>query len=231
MKISFTLAGAAVLIAATTGLAQANSTTVSSLSAFNANTTGQTTTGFTTSCTPAPCFENYDPSLTVNGITFTSNSGAGVNVNSAHFYGPDDLPNAYLVNPFTPPPDGPSDLVLTISLPTAVTAFGLDFSSLFSSTTVTFTLSNGFSDAVNTDNADTHFKTQFLGFLSTIPFNTITLSVPNIDDPDQTSYVVADVITATATTPLPAALPLFATGLGALGLAGLRRKKRKAQAA
>ena len=32
------------------------------------------------------------------------------------------------------------------------------------------------------------------------------------------------------TTPLPAALPLFATGLGALGLLGWRRK-RKAQAA
>jgi hypothetical protein len=27
-------------------------------------------------------------------------------------------------------------------------------------------------------------------------------------------------------TPLPAALPLFATGLGALGLLGLRRKRR-----
>jgi hypothetical protein len=33
-----------------------------------------------------------------------------------------------------------------------------------------------------------------------------------------------------AVTPLPAALPLFATGLGALGLLGWRRK-RKAQAA
>jgi hypothetical protein len=33
-----------------------------------------------------------------------------------------------------------------------------------------------------------------------------------------------------ATTPLPAALPLFASGLGALGLLGWRRK-RKAQAA
>jgi hypothetical protein len=33
----------------------------------------------------------------------------------------------------------------------------------------------------------------------------------------------------TAATPVPAALPLFATGLGALGLLGWRRK-RKAQA-
>jgi len=35
--------------------------------------------------------------------------------------------------------------------------------------------------------------------------------------------------TATApTTPLPATLPLFATGLGAFGLLGWRRKKRAA---
>jgi hypothetical protein len=30
-----------------------------------------------------------------------------------------------------------------------------------------------------------------------------------------------------ATTPLPAALPLFATGIGALGLLGWRRKKNR----
>jgi hypothetical protein len=36
---------------------------------------------------------------------------------------------------------------------------------------------------------------------------------------------------ATATTPVPAALPLFATGLGALGLLGRRRKKKAAASA
>jgi hypothetical protein len=35
-------------------------------------------------------------------------------------------------------------------------------------------------------------------------------------------------VTANSATPLPAALPLFATGLGALGLAGWRRKKKAA---
>jgi len=33
-------------------------------------------------------------------------------------------------------------------------------------------------------------------------------------------------VTETVVTPLPAALPLFATGLGALGLLGWRRKKK-----
>jgi plastocyanin len=36
------------------------------------------------------------------------------------------------------------------------------------------------------------------------------------------------VITVTAATPLPAALPLFATGLGAMGLLGWRRKRKNA---
>ena len=47
-------------------------------------------------------------------------------------------------------------------------------------------------------------------------------------------YVLrADTITetlATSAKPLPAALPLFATGLGALGLLGWRRKRKAAAA-
>ena len=37
------------------------------------------------------------------------------------------------------------------------------------------------------------------------------------------------ITSALATTPLPAALPLFAGGLGALGLSGWRRKKKLAE--
>jgi hypothetical protein len=40
------------------------------------------------------------------------------------------------------------------------------------------------------------------------------------------SGVVFDVVVAASATPLPAALPLFATGLGALGLLGWRRKRK-----
>jgi hypothetical protein len=44
------------------------------------------------------------------------------------------------------------------------------------------------------------------------------------------TFADGKVIASTAATPLPAALPLFATGIGALGLIGWRRK-RKAQVA
>jgi hypothetical protein len=58
-----------------------------------------------------------------------------------------------------------------------------------------------------------------------LTFNQVTLSDLNQGnfEVDNFSYVAA------AATPLPAALPLFATGLGGLGLLGWRRK-RKAQA-
>jgi hypothetical protein len=45
---------------------------------------------------------------------------------------------------------------------------------------------------------------------------------------DQPSLMIGAVVESLATTPLPAALPLFAGGLGALGLLGLRRKRKAA---
>jgi hypothetical protein len=46
--------------------------------------------------------------------------------------------------------------------------------------------------------------------------------------PDGTGYLIVDY--SDVPTPLPAALPLFATGLGALGLLGWRRKRKNAAA-
>jgi hypothetical protein len=49
------------------------------------------------------------------------------------------------------------------------------------------------------------------------------------DDPDGVPVGTFDVSGVSAT-PLPAALPLFATGLGALGLLGWRRRRKNAAA-
>jgi hypothetical protein len=46
---------------------------------------------------------------------------------------------------------------------------------------------------------------------------------------DTGGFEVADISATLIATPLPAALPLFATGLGALGLLGWRRKRRVAR--
>jgi hypothetical protein len=48
----------------------------------------------------------------------------------------------------------------------------------------------------------------------------------NIDVPSNTDYTFGPI--PPTTTPLPAALPLFATGLGAMGLLGWRRKRKNA---
>ena len=54
--------------------------------------------------------------------------------------------------------------------------------------------------------------------------NTITVNV------DPANWVNEIEVSTLAETPLPAALPLFASGLGGLGLIGWRRKRKKAAA-
>jgi len=208
-------------------IGHAGTVTVLSSSDFTADTTGQVTTNFN-GVAPLPfgdgtcpasgaCFAGFNP-LPVNGISFSTTAGAFVNVDSAHYYGPSDLPNQYIVNSSSP---SNPDFTLTITLPNPVTAFGLDYGTLFFSSSATFGLSNGFSTTISPTLPN--FQTQFLGFISTDPFSSITLTVPT-----DASWVVEDVTTASAT-PLPAALPLFATGLGVMGWLA-RRRKRKASA-
>ena len=63
-------------------------------------------------------------------------------------------------------------------------------------------------------------------------FQSTTLNICSTDPCDFLQSIAHDYVNASGTitaTPLPAALPLFATGLGGLGLLGWRRK-RKAQA-
>ena len=68
-----------------------------------------------------------------------------------------------------------------------------------------------------------------------VPFGvTFSGTAESVNFSGTANYIVYDDITlgsvtpGTSLTPLPAALPLFATGLGALGLLGWRRKRRAA---
>ena len=160
------------------------------------------------------------PGLTVLGVNFnTPNPGGAVNVNSAGFYSSSDLPVPYLLNSGYTTGTG-VDNILTITLPSAQTAFGLDFGTLFTSATANFALSNGFSTSVsNAPASASGGGTQFIGFLSTTPFTTITLDV--VDGQD---WVVKDfAFGAAAPGPTPGAGLL---GLVALLLAGAAVRAR-----
>ena len=138
----------------------------------------------------------------------TTNSGGAVNVNSAGFYGASDLAVPYLINSSY---RGNGTDNLTITLPSAQTAFGLDFGALNGSPTATFGLSNGFTTLVSNLPATGLGNTEFIGFLSTTPFTTITLTVPNGQ-----SWVVKDFEFGTASS-APGPMP----GGGLLGLVAL----------
>jgi hypothetical protein len=65
------------------------------------------------------------------------------------------------------------------------------------------------------------------GSLSGHP-STISLNLNAVGDPNSPIWTAFSGNVEIATTPIPAALPLFATALGALGLLGWRRKRKQA---
>jgi hypothetical protein len=320
----------------------AGTVTVSSYSGFLAATTGQTTTNFDgvtplTTCSAGACYSGFSNNapLVVNGATFYAGgepanySGSGnVNVNSANYYGPSDLGNQYIVNA-----SGGNSQSLTIQLANPVTAFGLNYGTLFNSSTATFAVSNSFfstnseneggvldvtatsvvSIGINANgalsNGDTVFKTlalssyavtnilpqlytvfgatttlrgsnpgdtsvlhltdaqvqavvnwmlggqigpspilsllnidtftvantlpnlqtQFIGFISTDPFDAITLTVP-----DDASWVISDFTTAQALSsavPEPSTWAMMLIGFAGVGFMAYRRKNKPASMA
>jgi hypothetical protein len=198
-----------------TGYGHAATLAYNDVTAFDNATTSQNTVGFNgiLTCSGNGCFQGFT-SVTQNGITFTT-SAPFVNVTSATYYAPgityagDFLADAY-------PPGGITD-TLTIKLAAAVTAFGLDFTTPNGSN-VAFGLSNGFSTSVPT--VTPFGPTQFEGFVSTTPFDTITFSVPSPD-----GYFVVDVTTAVAAVPEPSTWAMLLLGFAGIGFMGYRRRK------
>jgi hypothetical protein len=175
-------------------------------------------------CSGSACFGGGNPLAgyaSLQHVSFsTTNLGGNVNVDTAGFYGPNDLSVPYAVNSVFTDTGAPDNI--TITLPYATKAFGLDFNTLFSSTTETFSLSNGFSTSVsNTANISGGPNEEFIGFVSSDPFNQLTLSVPS----DQ-SIVIADFTTAGV--PEPASWVMLI--LGFFGLGTLIRLRRNASA-
>jgi len=221
LKSLFACAAATLLFGA--DVASAATTLTLSSSTFDSDTIGDVTGNFEgvtplSNCSANGCFGGF-ASVTVAGATFTTpNSGGQINVNSANYNGPSDQSTPYLVNSVY---NGSAPDIVDIALASPTTAFGLNFDTLFNSTTATFTLSNGYS--TNVSSTPTEGNAAFIGFLSSTPISSVQISVPN----DQ-SIVVSDFTTATATTvsaaPEPAIWLLMIAGLGGVGLM-LRREK------
>jgi PEP-CTERM motif len=210
--------------------AAGNAATVvySAPAAFNSATTGLTLGNFTSVPTPNAgnpgqgTFGSYNPLSgysSLQGVSFgTTNLNGNVNVNSAFFYSSSDLPTPYAVNSVY---SGSAPDVLTITLPGAETAFALDFTTLFSSTTATFTLGNGFTTSVGSTVTYPNAP-EFLGFVSDVPFTTITLSVPS-----QQSWVVQDFEygSSISAVPEPSTWAMMLLGFVGVGFAAYRRKR------
>jgi hypothetical protein len=132
---------------------------------FNADTTGQATGNFNRilNCSGSGCFQAFSP-LVHGGILSLELPPS--NVTSASFYTPTIYPADFKVPGF---PFAGTNTV-TISLPSFVTAFGLDFDVIPEPTVapVSFALSNGFTDPVTSPPG--FGSTAFLDFVSTTPF-------------------------------------------------------------
>ena len=113
--------------------------------------------------------------------------------------------------------------------PTGLVATATTLSFLFESTTLGWI---GFDGGTDSDSVHGgHLALADAGDLSP----TFDPAGPSVDvevnsGPSVSTLPTTDLI-GTAVTPLPAALPLFATGLGVMGLFGWRRKKKAAIAA
>jgi len=111
---------------------------------------------------------------------------------------------------------------VTINFATPVYAAGAFFNVNLNSGNFGLSSTVGF---VNTDSSIFDTETfVFAGITSTTAFSSITLYS---DDPDHGSFNIPE-IDFVSSTPLPASLPLFASGLGAFGLLGWSRKKKAA---
>jgi len=222
MKRHRILSGLTALISTallSANIANAGTITTNDVSVFNTDTTGRSTIGFNgiLTCSGFGCFKGFQP-LVQGGITFSS-SAPFVNVTSGSYYTPTSFAGDFITNSY--PPGGTSN-VLTISLGSSVTAFGLDFST-FNGSAATFTLNNGFVSSPIVTLSTPFGSTQFEGFISSIPFSTISLSIPSTD-----GWIVLDVTTAVSAVPEPSTWAMMILGFTGLGVMAYRRKSKPA---
>ena len=185
-------------------------TIYTSRAAWTAATSGVTTADFN-GIAPVGSFVGYGSGpAVIDGLTFASNDSMFV-IDPA-YYGfpyPDGFFNA---DYFVPN-------IVTITLPGSYTAVGFDFGSLFTGgATFDVTLGAIGPLTVGTSGSTASGVLGFAGFVSSTPFNTVTLSMP-----DAPAYNSVDNLSYGAAVPEPGSLALLGTGL--LGVVGVLRRR------
>ena len=207
--LPFCLAALAIL-AVIFAPAQSKADTVyTSLSSFNAATSGNTTITFNGIAAPGGFVAETSPA-TFAGATFSTTSS--LFVIDPGFYG-FSYSNGGFLNADFQQPD-----VITVTLP-SVTAVGFDFGGLFGATgPYLATLSDGFSTSLSSSGSAASDNLSFVGFTSSTPLTSITLTLP-----DAPEYNAIDNFVYASAVPEPGTLVLLATGL--LGVAGGIRRR------
>jgi hypothetical protein len=170
---------------------QPSTTVLSNSTAFNGAATGITPIGFNGILPAGTPFLGFNP-LVASGVSFsTVNPGTTVNVTTSTFYTPNNYPADFIIDSSNPGPN--NELTIILAQPTR--ALAMDYGGGTGGASGSIALSNGF--VLPLSNLPPVGQTQFSGFVAATPFSSLTLNITN------DSWVVLDLLLATANTALP----------------------------
>jgi hypothetical protein len=185
-------------------------------------------------CSPTVTSCNVDVTTVVSepfpALVLTTDPGDSINYTNADYYGPTAYPHDFLTEGYDPTIS--NHLYINFPFPGTISAFGFDIGT-YNSTDLQIATDDG---TTLDDPAPAGFgHTEFVGFVSDTYLNTITITLPTLNDTwliDRfyigypTALDVGSVVAA-GPAPEPGAWMLILTGFGLVGGAARRRPSHK----